>query len=471
MDPVTPREPSQPTAPGTFGLRILAVSEVTRAVRTAVRQDPRLVDLWVEGEIGRVTVSTAGHAYFALKDERNQLQCVWFRDDRERSAFEAQAGLRVVVHGRIDLYEPTGALQLYVDTMQPAGFGDLALRFEALKARLTAEGLFEAARKRPLPTRPSTIAVVTSPTGAVWRDVCTVLKRRWPLVRVVLVAARVQGEEAPASIVTALRRVERFVDEALAAGRPEDAPALTIVARGGGSMEDLWAFNDERVVRAVVAHAVPVVAGIGHEVDVTLTDFAADVRAATPSAAAELVVPDRLDLLAAVRGGGRRLDAAITRQVAAAAREVAAERRALDRLHPAAQLATNRERVGHLVDRLTGAVRRRVDAEQRTVERLGARIAPVVPGRLARERVRLSSMPDLAALAAARISRERAAVATAGAALAVLGPQATLDRGYAIVRRAADDAIVRSPSDAPPGTGLRLRVADGELPATADDRS
>jgi exodeoxyribonuclease VII large subunit len=472
MDPETQTaDGGRAAAPGTFGLRILAVSEVTRAVRTAVRQDPRLVDLWVEGEIGRVTVSTAGHAYFALKDERNQLQCVWFRDDRERSAFEAQAGLRVVVHGRIDLYEPTGALQLYVDTMQPAGFGDLALRFEALKARLTSEGLFEAARKRPLPTRPATIAVVTSPTGAVWRDVCTVLKRRWPLVRVVLVAARVQGEEAPASIVTALRRVERFVDEARAAGRPEDAPALTIVARGGGSMEDLWAFNDERVVRAVVAHSVPVVAGIGHEVDVTLTDFAADVRAATPSAAAELVVPDRLDLLAAVRGGGRRLDAAITRQVAAAAREVAAERRALDRLHPAAQLATNRERVGHLVDRLTGAVRQRVEAEQRTVERLGARIAPIVPGRLARERVRLSSMPDLAALAAARVNRERAAVATAGAALAVLGPQATLDRGYAIVRRAADDAIVRSPVDAPPGTGLRLRVADGELPATADDRS
>jgi exodeoxyribonuclease VII large subunit len=457
-------------APGTFGVRILGVSEVTRAVRGAVRQDPRLVDLWVEGEIGRVTVSTAGHAYFALKDERNQLQCVWFRDDRQRSAFEAQAGLRVVVHGRIDLYEPTGALQLYVDSMQPAGFGDLALRFEALKARLTAEGLFEAARKRPLPTRPTTIAVVTSPTGAVWRDVCTVLARRWPLVRVVLVAARVQGEDAPASIVTALGRVERWVAARQAAGQGSDAPALTIVARGGGSMEDLWAFNDERVVRAVVAHPIPIVSGIGHEVDVTLTDFAADVRAATPSAAAELVVPDRVELAAALRGAGRRLDAAVTWQVGGMAREVVAERRALDRLHPAIQLVAARERSGHLLDRATRAMVARLTVEQRAVERLGARGRPTVPGRLARDRSRLTALPPLASLVGRRLERERSGLAAAGAALAVLGPQATLDRGYAIVRRRADDAIVRAPDDAPAGTPLRLDVAGGSLPATADER-
>ena len=186
--------PSPVGAPGTFGVRILGVSEVTRAIRGAVRSDPRLSDLWVEGEIGRVTISSAGHAYFALKDERNQLQCVWFRDDRLRSAFEAQAGLRVVAHGRIDLFEPQGALQLYVESIQPAGLGDLTLRFEALKARLAAEGLFEAARKRPLPSRPATIAVITSPTGAVWKDICHVLARRWPLTRVVLVAAQVQGD-------------------------------------------------------------------------------------------------------------------------------------------------------------------------------------------------------------------------------------------------------------------------------------
>ena len=310
------------TVPGTFGVRILKVSEVTRTIRGAVRAEPRLSDLWVEGEIGRVTISTAGHAYFALKDERSQLQCVWFRDDRQRSAFEPQAGLRVVAHGRIDLFEPQGALQLYVESIQPSGFGDLALRFEALKARLAAEGLFEAGRKRPLPTRPRTIAVITSPSGAVWRDVCTVLSRRWPLTRVVLVAAQVQGDGAPASIVTAFRRLERWIAAAHADGRPDDAPAVTILARGGGSLEDLWGFNDERVVRAVVAHTVPVVCGVGHEVDVTLADFAADVRAPTPSAAAEIVVPDRAEVAAKLATTGRRLATGAAARLGAASREV-----------------------------------------------------------------------------------------------------------------------------------------------------
>ncbi len=455
--------------PGTFGIRILGVSEVTRAIRGAVRADERLADLWVEGEIGRVTVSSAGHAYFALKDERNQLQCVWFRDDRLRSAFEAQAGLRVVAHGRIDVFEPQGALQLYVESIQPSGQGDLTLRFEALKARLAAEGLFDAARKRPLPTRPATIAVVTSPTGAVWKDICTVLGRRWPLARVVLVAAQVQGAAAPASIVTALRKVERYAAAVAAEGRPDDAPVVTILARGGGSLEDLWPFNDEAVVRAVVAHGLPVVCGVGHETDVTLADFAADVRAPTPSAAAEIVVPDRTDFLAAVGAVGRRLDGAARGRLGAASREVVAERRALDRLSPAAQLAAARERAGLLLDRATRALEGELGGRRRVAERLGARLHPIVPARLARERGRLERTAVLDALTVRRVAAARSLLGEAGAALAVLGPQATLDRGYAIVRRAPDDAIVRAPADAPAGTRLRLRVAHGELPATVDE--
>ena len=449
-DPTPRTSPAPAAAPGTFGLRILQVSEVTRAVRTAIRQDPRLVDLWVEGEVGRVTVSSAGHAYFALKDDRNQLQCVWFRDDRARSAFSAQAGLRVVVHGRIDLYEPTGAMQLYVDSIQPAGLGDLALRFEALKARLASEGLFDAARKRALPTRPRTIAVITSPSGAVWRDISHVLARRWPLVQVVLVAAQVQGEGAPASIVTAFRRVARYAETAQTEGRPDDAPALTILARGGGSLEDLWAFNDERVVRAVVAHPLPVVCGVGHEADVTLADFAADVRAPTPSAAAEIVVPDRLEMAGSLRRAADRLVTATERQLATAARDLAVERRALERVSPAARLAAAREQVGLLFDRATRAVE----------------------ARLARERLRLAAASsDLPRLTAARLASARSAIDASGAALAVLGPNATLERGYAIVRRAPDGAIVRDPIEAPGGTRLTIRVAHGEVGATVDDAS
>jgi exodeoxyribonuclease VII large subunit len=457
-----------PAPPGTFGLRILGVSEVTRAIRGAVRADPRLADLWVEGEIGRVTVSSAGHAYFALKDERNQLQCVWFRDDRLRSAFEAQAGLRVVAHGRIDLFEPQGALQLYVDSIQPSGLGDLTLRFEALKARLAAEGLFDPGRKRRLPERPTTIAVVTSPSGAVWKDICHVLGRRWPLTRVVLVAAQVQGDGAPASLVAALRKVERYAADRIAVGRPDEAPDVTILARGGGSLEDLWAFNDEAVVRAVVAHALPLVCGVGHEADVTLADFAADVRAPTPSAAAEIVVPDRVEALGTVRAFGRRLDASAGAYVRAAARDVAAERRALERLGPGAQLAAARERAGFLLDRATRAIGDRLVMARQATGRLGPRLDAVVPGRLAWARTQLDRQERLRDLVDRRVVLARASLDSAVASLVALGPQATLERGYAIVRRTPDGRIVRDPAEAPPGTRLSVRVARGEIPATAD---
>ena len=445
---VAPRM-TAPNAPGTFGLRILSVGEAARVVASLVRADERLRDLWVEGEVGRVTISTAGHAYFALKDDKSQLQCVWFRDERVRSAFQPQTGLRVVAHGRVDLYEPQGALQLYIESLQPSGVGDLAIRFEQLKAKLAAEGLFEAARKRALPTRPGSIAVITSPTGAVWKDVCQVLARRWPLARVVLVACQVQGEGSPQSIVGAFRRLERHVAELRGEGRAAEAPAVTILARGGGSTEDLWSFNDERVVRAIVAHSLPVVCGVGHEVDVTLADFAADVRAPTPSAAAELVVPDRAEFVTSLGRGAERMHAAAGRVVAAAGRDVTAERRLLDRLHPVARLAASRERAGDLLERATRAAHQRIAEGHRLDERLAERL-PV--------------------LVARRTALAAAGLAAAGATLGALGPGATLERGYAIVRRTADGAIVRDPSEAVAGTALNVRVARGEFPAKAESR-
>jgi exodeoxyribonuclease VII large subunit len=346
----------------------------------------------------------------------------------------------------MDLYEPNGGLQLYVESIQPAGVGDLALKFEALKARLAAEGLFETARKRRLPPRPATIAVITSPTGVVWKDICHVLGRRWPLARVVLVAAQVQGDGAPASLLTAFRRLEAHIARLQAEGRAEDAPSVTILARGGGSLEDLWAFNDERVVRAVVAHTLPVVSGVGHESDVTLADFAADVRAPTPSAAAEIVVPDRAEFLANLGVARRRLDAVAGRRLTEAGGRLAAERRALERTDPVARLAVSRERIGLLLDRATRAA--------------GARVAG--------ERARLGRARVLHEAGARRTAIARTDLATAGAALTVLGPQATLERGYAIVRLAADGSIVREPAEAPTGARLDLRVARGSFPATSD---
>ena len=447
-DPAPGATSGHVAAPGTFGVRIHKVTELAKTIRAAVRADERLRDVWVEGEVGRVTVSSAGHAYFSLKDDRSQLQCVMFRDDFSRSGVEPRAGLRIVVNGRVDMFEAQGALQLYVAAIQPAGFGDLALRFEALKAKLGAEGLFDASRKRPLPRWPRTIAVITSPTGVVWRDVCTVLTRRWPLAGVLLVACRVQGDGAPESIVNAFLRLERWIAAAQRDGRAADLPDLTILARGGGSLEDLWSFNDERVVRAVVGHPIPVVCGVGHEVDVTLADFAADVRAATPSAAAEMVVPDGGELRAQLVRARARSTAATQRTLDVAATRLAQERRALARLDPIASLAAARERTGLLFDRATRALDTRLARAERGRDALRGRLDQALPTRLL---------------------QTRHALASTGAGLHALGPQATLDRGYAIVRRRADGSIVRDPAEAPAGTALALRVAAGELGATVDE--
>ncbi len=426
---------------------VRTVSDVVRALKDRIRSDEALHGLWVEGEVSRYTVSSAGHAYFTLKDARAQLQCVWFREARLRSRFEPQAGLAVIAQGRLDVFDAQGAVQLYVDSVEPAGLGNLALRFEQTKARLAAEGLFDAARKRPLPVRPPVIALVTSPTGAVRHDVATVLARRWPMARLLLVPCQVQGTAAPASIVAALRALEAHVAESAAAGRGAEAPSVTIVARGGGSPEDLWAFNDEGVVRAVAEHALPVVAGIGHETDVTLTDFAADVRAPTPSAAAELVVPDRLELAVSLRALGARADTAAARRAGTARRALDSEARLLGRVEPSARLAAARERVGLALDRGTRAVADRLGADRRAVAGLAAR-----PGRAVE----------------ARITSASAALASTGASLAALDPDATLRRGYAIVRRVADGRIVRRPSEAPAGERLQISLATGGLAVTSD---
>lgn len=428
-------------APERPGPRILAVGELTRLVKETIQRAAPLRDVWVEGEVGQVSISSAGHCYFTLKDERAQLRCVIFRDDRLMMPFEARTGLRLVAHGRLDVFEPQGAYQLYVDSIQPSGVGDLAVQFEALKAKLAAEGLFESARKRPLPAVPLTIGLVTSLSGAVLHDMRRVLTRRWPVARIIVSACQVQGQTAAPTIVAALRRIGRWTDPQT--GRGVD---VVILARGGGSLEDLWPFNDEAVVRAVAAHPCPIVVGVGHETDVTLAEFAADVRAATPSVAAELVVPSRADEVLRLRALAERLGAAGTRAYVQRRQALTNEHRALEGFRPRALLAAERERAGLLLDRATRVMRGIVEADRLVLERAAERLPMLLAG---------------------SVGAARTAFARQSAALGALSPYATLERGYSIVR-GPDGTVLRDARQAAQGDQLSIRLQHGELDARVE---
>ena len=274
-------------------MEVYTVSSITTYLRELLETDPHLADIWVSGEVSNLTRSTAGHLYFTLKDSDSQLRCVFFRGAtlQRDLASMVESGAQVVAHGRISLYEVRGDLQFYVDFVQPEGVGVLAMEFERLKARLEQEGLFEQSRKRPLPQFPQRIGVVTSPTGAVFHDICSILARRWPLAEIVLAPSAVQGPEAVRGIVAGI-----------AALNDEPDMDVIIVARGGGSLEELWAFNEEAVARAIYASHAPVVSAVGHETDYTIADYVADVRAPTPSTAAELVAPDRRAIATTIVG-------------------------------------------------------------------------------------------------------------------------------------------------------------------------
>ncbi|MBI3944107.1 MAG: exodeoxyribonuclease VII large subunit [Chloroflexi bacterium] len=278
-------------------VQVRKVGWINRHIRLLLESEDLLQDVWVEGEISNFTRATSGHLYFTLKDSESSLRCVMWRDQALRLPALPQNGAAVIAHGRISVYEVQGAYQLYADTLQPAGAGVLHAAFEALKARLQAEGLFDSARKRPLPPFPRRIGIVTSPRAAALRDIIRVISRRYPLAEMVLAPAAVQGSDAPPQIVAALQNL----------GSHQPAVDMIILARGGGSLEELWAFNDETVARAVATSPVPVVTGVGHEVDFTIVDFVADLRAPTPSAAAEMSVPDGLELRRQLRALEGRL--------------------------------------------------------------------------------------------------------------------------------------------------------------------
>ncbi|HEX6656171.1 MAG TPA: exodeoxyribonuclease VII large subunit, partial [Candidatus Limnocylindria bacterium] len=397
-------QPMDPTAPAPVRAapRILRVSDLNRRVRQLLDVDPQLADVWVEGEVSQPSFPPSGHCFFTLKDASSQIKAVLFREELAGANVRPEHGMQVIVHGRVRAYEPQGVYQLYVTTLTPAGAGDLHQRYEQLRAKLAAEGLFEAERKRPLPRWPRRIGVVTSPVGVVWRDIANVMRRRYPLGELVLVPTNVQGAAAAGGIARALKRIygHRGID-------------LVILARGGGSLEDLWSFNDEQVVRTIVAAPVPVIVGVGHESDVTLADFAADVRAPTPSAAAEQAVPDMAQFPAILSRLRDRASAAMLATVTGRRRYLGEEDRALARLAP--DVVAARQRAAELVDRGHRAL-------------------------------------------AARAAGSRATLAGLADALRALSPAATLERGYAVARL-ADGTVVRDPSQAAAGDPLRVTVS------------
>lgn len=385
---------------------MVSVRELTAYIREVLDYDDLLADLWVEGEVSNLSRSTAGHVYFTLKEADAQIACVLFRGYAGRLSRLPADGEAVLAHGRVSFYESGGRLQFYVDTLRPLGLGTLYLRFQELKSRLEAEGLFAAERKRSLPPFPRRIGVVTSPTGAALRDVLHVLERRFPLVDVVLSPTLVQGKEAAAQIVAALERL---------AGAAVD---LVIVTRGGGSLEDLWPFNEEPVARAIHACPVPVVSGIGHETDFTIADFVADLRAPTPSAAAEVAVPDQAALRLRLARLADRLAQGVGRQIEERRGRLEAQDQRLERLSPLAQIAERRQRLDDLAGRATRTMGHRLEV-------LG-------------ERVRSAALR-----------------------LAALDPQGTLQRGYAIVRRHPEREVVLSPEQVAAGDRLEVQVRDG----------
>ena len=430
--------------------RSYTVSELTADMRAVLAGE--FADIWVAGEISGAKLPPSGHYYFTLKDEAAQIRCVCYKMTARYLKFKPQDGIAVLARGRIDLYDARGELQLVVEALEPQGHGALQLAFEQLKRKLAAEGLFDQARKRPLPPLPERIGIVTSPAGAVIRDMIHVLERRCPGRHIRLYPAQVQGEGAADQIAAG---IEYFA----ASGWPE----VLIVARGGGSLEDLWAFNEERVARAIAASPVPVISAVGHETDFTIADFVADLRAPTPSAAAELVASTRQSLLEGLSGAEARLRQAARLTLALRARQFHAVDIDPARLHRT--LGRRAQRVDELEYALRDGVRRAVDRGKRALDAVASRLVQRdVRLQFAAARRRLESCDASVNQAIRlRLSRARGDWGPLAAHLAQLSPLKILDRGYAIVER--DGRIVKTPADAPVGSDVRLRLAAGELSA------
>jgi exodeoxyribonuclease VII large subunit len=397
-----------------FEPAIWSVSNLTRYIRGLLENDSALQDVWVEGEVSNVSRPASGHLYFTIKDRGASLRAVMWRSNAARQAYTMQEGDAVEVHGSIGVYDVGGNYQLYADLIRPAGQGILYQEFLRLKEKLESEGLFDIDRKRPLPAWPSRIGIITSATGAALRDMLHTLQRRYPLVQVLLAASPVQGDEAPGGLVAALDSLHR----------QEPRPDVILIARGGGSIEDLWAFNDERVARAVADSEIPVISGVGHETDFTIVDFVADLRAPTPTAAAELATPDREELQQSLDDFQMRLLRQI--QITLDGRRQLWRQAAytLRRSSPLLEVRIHRQRLDDVQRQLHTHLRHTLQMYRVETSALARRVA-------------------------------------------ALSPQAVLNRGYAVVRK-ADGQVVRSPAQVSTDERLQVNVSDGEFPVRVD---
>jgi exodeoxyribonuclease VII large subunit len=411
--------------PLNFERPISTPSEVNRRVKQVIEGE--FDDLWVRGEISNFTRAASGHLYFSLKDPGAQIRCVMWKGNAQRLRFQPGNGVEVEIRGNLSVYEPRGEYQLVAAEMSPAGLGALYVALEALKKKLAAEGLFDPARKREIPAFPRVVGLVTSPTGAAVRDLIRVARRRWPGLRLVLAPTRVQGEGSAAEIARAIELMNAW-----------GVPDVLIVGRGGGSLEDLWAFNEEVVVRAIAASRIPTVSAVGHEVDVTLSDLAADVRAATPSNAAELVVPDAREWTERVRRLGRQLDRGMLESLRLRRRRIESITATHGFKRPRDFLAQQSQRVDDLARRLAMGTERRLTDAGRRVAELDRRRVPALRNRLAQSRARLE-----------RLSGQ----------LGSLDPTAVLSRGYALVLREAGDRVVTNAAELNREDRLTLQFA------------
>jgi exodeoxyribonuclease VII large subunit len=454
-DPTVPSRKAAAPKPEAIRRRGLTVSELTERIQGVLETE--FLDVWVEGEISNLKLATSGHWYFSLKDEQAQLAAVVWRNDTRLVRFRPKDGMKVLARGQLRVYPPRGAYQLSVQVLEPLGKGSLQQAYEELKQKLEQEGLFDPARKRPLPMLPRRIGVVTSPTGAVLRDILRVLRSRYADLEVLVYPALVQGEGAAAEIAQGIRALNRL-----------GGLDVILLARGGGSLEDLWAFNEEAVARAIAASGIPTISAVGHETDFTIADFVADLRAATPSAAAERVVQAKEELQARVRALDERRDGALRLRLArvrarveaaAAHRVFAAERGRLRILAQRTDEFARRAETG-----LLRGVERARAHERRLRERLEAFR---LDRQLAARRERLERQRDrLAVLFRAETERRRSRLGRLAASLDGLSPLSVLGRGYALVFQEAQQRLVRDAAEVEAGEALRIRLHKGALRAT-----